>query len=170
MADDKQRRADRIPNEKSILQGIHCRFCVEEVKLGLGRSPSPKNYARLSIGWTERGFQVWCERHQLNVIHVDFEGKKHIASTLGVVSSTWEEPYESQSNRYLRRLENSLLFELRWFNGNWKAYIDGLQVAERVPSEMQLHAPTAWMDRNWRIFIEKLCREENLAHQVDIIH
>ena len=28
------------------------------------------------FGWTPAGFQVWCKRHKLNVIHLDFLGQK----------------------------------------------------------------------------------------------
>lgn len=34
----------------------------------------------LQHGWTPIGFQVWCTRHNANVVHVDFEGVKHPAN------------------------------------------------------------------------------------------
>jgi hypothetical protein len=43
---------------------------------------SPQKWAQLECGWTEIGFQIWCRRHQINVLHVDFEGVRHPA-TLG---------------------------------------------------------------------------------------
>ena len=56
---------------------LHCSRCVRE------RPPhiSPANWAALSVGWTPRGLQVWCERHSMNVCHIDFEGSKHPAIT-----------------------------------------------------------------------------------------
>jgi hypothetical protein len=56
---------------------MHCGLCLGDIPDGI----SPENYARLSVGWTERGLQVWCVRHDVNVIHVDFEGVTHKANT-----------------------------------------------------------------------------------------
>ncbi len=27
-------------------------------------------------GFIERGIQIWCQRHQLNICHINFEGHK----------------------------------------------------------------------------------------------
>lgn len=35
-----------------------------------------KGFARQECGWTDRGFQVWCLRHNINIAHVDFKGGK----------------------------------------------------------------------------------------------
>lgn len=65
-------------NENGIGQFLHCKQCIQEVTTGkVGNSP--RDYARLSVGWTKQGLQVWCNRHDCNVIHVDFEGMKHHA-------------------------------------------------------------------------------------------
>jgi hypothetical protein len=45
----------------------------------VGAELSPEQYACLAVGWTEFGLQVWCARHDANVIHLDFEGQKHPA-------------------------------------------------------------------------------------------
>jgi hypothetical protein len=37
---------------------------------------SPASWARLSVGFSKEGMQVWCERHNMNVIHIDFLGQK----------------------------------------------------------------------------------------------
>lgn len=63
---------------------MHCGKCLDE-----WRDPhhadsaghSPQTYAALSVGWTKQGLQVWCYRHRVNVLHVDFEGQKHPANT-----------------------------------------------------------------------------------------
>lgn len=55
-----------------IMQFMHCKKCVEELPKG----ESPKNYARLSAGWTKLGIQIWCVRHEMNVVHIDFMGQK----------------------------------------------------------------------------------------------
>lgn len=30
----------------------------------------------ISVGWTPKGIQVWCETHNENVRHIDFLGKQ----------------------------------------------------------------------------------------------
>jgi hypothetical protein len=67
-----------ITNE--IQAYLHCKLCVDEQRSPLGRGTSPSTYSRLAVGWTKRGLQVWCERHEVNVLHVDFEGHKHPAA------------------------------------------------------------------------------------------
>ena len=68
-----------LKNTNEILSFAHCGLCVEDVENGVGESP--RDYARLEIGWTELGLQVWCVRHECNVMHIDFEGAKHPADT-----------------------------------------------------------------------------------------
>jgi hypothetical protein len=62
---------------------MHCGLCIEEIKEIADRegTASPREYAQLEVGWTELGLQVWCKRHEVNVIHIDFEGQKHPANT-----------------------------------------------------------------------------------------
>jgi hypothetical protein len=52
---------------------IHCRKCLIELPIGV----SPREWAQVEVGWTRPGFQVWCKRHEINVLHIDFEGSKH---------------------------------------------------------------------------------------------
>jgi hypothetical protein len=56
---------------------LHCGKCLEEWKAGEGEGQSPEEYSRLSAGFTAAGLQVYCFRHELNVLHVDFEGQRH---------------------------------------------------------------------------------------------
>lgn len=72
-----------ISASNQIVQFMHCRKCVEE-KQAEGVSWSPKEHARFEVGWTPQGIQVRCARHDLNIVHIDFEGQKHPANTLGV--------------------------------------------------------------------------------------
>lgn len=68
-----------VPNE--CITYLHCGKCVDEWKThpeGAGVN-SPKDFARLNVGWTQTGLQVWCVRHEVNVCHIDFEGKRHPA-------------------------------------------------------------------------------------------
>jgi len=60
----------RIRNQ--IVSFFHCKDCLEELPDG----QSPQSYASLEVGWTKKGLQVWCKRHDKNVIHVDFLKQK----------------------------------------------------------------------------------------------
>ena len=59
---------------------LHCKLCLEDIPK-LNYSVSPKEHADISVGWTVHGFQAWCNRHEANILHVDFEGQKHKAIT-----------------------------------------------------------------------------------------
>jgi hypothetical protein len=50
----------------------HCHHCLA----GLPPLTSPAEWARLNIGVTKRGFQVWCVRHNVNVMEIDLLGQK----------------------------------------------------------------------------------------------
>ncbi len=63
--------------DNEIRMYLHCAECLDELPVG----ESPKSWARLNVGWTVLGIQVWCVRHEKNVLHVDFEGQKHPANT-----------------------------------------------------------------------------------------
>ena len=52
---------------------MHCQLCLEELPAGV----SPRDYASLEVGFTVLGLQVWCKRHEANVLHIDFQGQKH---------------------------------------------------------------------------------------------
>lgn len=56
---------------------MHCGLCLKERPDDV----SPQDWARLEVGWTRLGLQVWCKRHKCNVVHIDFEGEKHPANT-----------------------------------------------------------------------------------------
>lgn len=58
--------------EADIKMYFHCAKCLEE----LPEDQSPMDYQRIQAGWTKQGVQVWCVRHNLNVIHIDFMGQK----------------------------------------------------------------------------------------------
>ena len=65
----------RVTPAKQIQLFFHCRRCLDEMPPGT----SPQDWAQLEAGWTEFGLQVWCRRHEMNVIHIDFEGQQHPA-------------------------------------------------------------------------------------------
>ena len=47
---------------------LHCMRCMFE----LPRGTSPALWARLSVGVLPDGLQVWCERHDTEVVRIDF--------------------------------------------------------------------------------------------------
>ena len=70
---------DLLTRDLSILQYFHCMKCVAEIRNGTARVRSPREYARFEVGFTRLGLQVWCPRHNLNVLHIDFESHTHPA-------------------------------------------------------------------------------------------
>jgi hypothetical protein len=64
------------PEIKNEIQTfLHCKKCMKE----LPPDTSPQEFIHVEVGWTAEGIQVWCLRHDLNVIHMDFEGHQHPA-------------------------------------------------------------------------------------------
>ena len=55
-----------------ILLYFNCKKCVDELPIG----ETPESFGRLTVGWTKKGLQVFCVRHRLNVITLDFKGQK----------------------------------------------------------------------------------------------
>ena len=39
-------------------------------------SRSLQEYSMLDGGVTDIGLQVWCRRHDVNVVHIDFDGNR----------------------------------------------------------------------------------------------
>lgn len=56
---------------------LHCGKCIEEIPDGV----SPQEWQQFQVGWTEKGLQIWCRRHDCNVCNIDFEGAQHPADT-----------------------------------------------------------------------------------------
>ena len=58
---------DGNPNTANdIVQFWHCGKCLDERPKGV----SPQEYGQLEIGLTPMGLQVWCKRHDVNVLHI----------------------------------------------------------------------------------------------------
>ena len=68
-------------NENNIQMYLHCSKCIKKWKEEDVGEISPQDYQKIQIGWTKEGIQVWCVRHDCNILHVDFEGTKHPADT-----------------------------------------------------------------------------------------
>jgi hypothetical protein len=58
--------------ELEIEAYFHCKKCLEEKPADV----TPQEWSKVQAGWTKKGLQVWCFRHELNIINLDFEGKK----------------------------------------------------------------------------------------------
>ncbi len=56
--------------ENEIVLFFHCKDCNENIPDGMSR----RDYQSIEVGWTEIGLQVWCKRHDQNIIAIDFEG------------------------------------------------------------------------------------------------
>lgn len=65
-----------IPNTNEIIQFVHCGKCASQRPA----TRSPRQWARLEVGMTPIGLQVWCKRCECNVFHIDFEGQHHPAN------------------------------------------------------------------------------------------
>lgn len=64
------RQDNAILNDDQITTPLHCGLCLREKPNGV----SPMEWARFSVGFTERGLQVWCTRHNANVMHLELPG------------------------------------------------------------------------------------------------
>ena len=72
-----------ITNDLAIVTYLHCGMCGKELAEGTTDADelvSPKEYQRIQAGWTPLGLQIWCTRHDVNIIHIDFERHKHPAN------------------------------------------------------------------------------------------
>jgi hypothetical protein len=56
-------------NSNYIVSYWHCRMCHGQLPKGMAMA----RWARLSVGLTPWGLQVWCERHDAEVATVDFD-------------------------------------------------------------------------------------------------
>ena len=68
---------DTPSSDNCIEAFVHCDNCLSDCPHG----KSPRQWASLEVGFTEIGLQVWCKRCEMNVMHIDFEGQQHPAST-----------------------------------------------------------------------------------------
>lgn len=71
------KKQESLLAKKQIQGFMHCANCMSRKPDGI----SPAEWAKLECGWTQQGFQVWCRRCDVNVVHVNFEGQQHPANT-----------------------------------------------------------------------------------------
>lgn len=56
----------KVDEPLEIAQYCHCGQCIDELVSGV----SPRDWAQLEVGYTRDGIQVWCKRHNCNVVHL----------------------------------------------------------------------------------------------------
>ena len=66
--------------KNKITSFIHCKKCLEEKPSGM----SPRAYVQLEVGFTTPGLQVWCKRHEVNVMDINFEGAGPFPADVGI--------------------------------------------------------------------------------------
>ena len=76
MGNQKPKELRDIPASNDIVQFFHCAQCMKEKPSDM----SPRDFASLEIGFTVLGIQVWCKRHEINIVHIDFQGMQHPAN------------------------------------------------------------------------------------------
>ena len=57
----------------NINKPIVCVKCADEFSSGSTDHKSLQLYSNLDVGFTDRGLQIWCRRHKVNVCHLKFE-------------------------------------------------------------------------------------------------
>lgn len=62
--------------ENNISMYLHCGKCLNELPDGV----TPMEWSDVQAGWTKEGIQIWCNRHECNVVHIDFQGATHPAA------------------------------------------------------------------------------------------
>lgn len=81
MRKKSSRKAKALPtrdlsSNNEIKMYLHCTLCLEEKPEDI----SPRDWQRIQVGFTPLGMQVWCVRHECNIVHIDFEGHCHPAN------------------------------------------------------------------------------------------
>jgi len=56
---------EKTPVVNGITSYAHCKSCFEA-----GR------HDKIAVGWTPKGFQIWCDACDTNVMAIDFLGQK----------------------------------------------------------------------------------------------
>jgi hypothetical protein len=71
----------KLPDPGAALQiqsYFNCARCLSEKP----QRYSAHDWAWLQVGFTPFGLQVWCARHNINVCHIHFEGRRHPANLM----------------------------------------------------------------------------------------
>ena len=63
----------------NIKEPIVCEKCFKEYETIQNPDIALRDYIRVDVGFTKIGIQIWCQRHNRNVCHIDFEGNRPAA-------------------------------------------------------------------------------------------
>ena len=68
----------KVLRRSEIHTYMHCAKCLDEFYLRKSNQfgSSLKEYQMIEVGCTERGLQIWCLRHNENVLHLDIDSQK----------------------------------------------------------------------------------------------
>ena len=74
---DTQNSDPTLPIEAlslAITSYVACTKCAADVET-LKPPQSMQQYAQIDAGFTDWGVQIWCRRHKVNIVHIDFLGQ-----------------------------------------------------------------------------------------------
>ena len=57
-----------IPVSQQGAAYLQCKLCLAELPDGI----SPSDFARQEVALTDVGIQVWCKRHECNIVQISF--------------------------------------------------------------------------------------------------
>ena len=60
----------------NIKEPIVCETCLKEYAAFQNPDITLRDYIKVDVGFSRNGIQVWCQRHNKNVCHIDFEGNR----------------------------------------------------------------------------------------------
>ena len=63
----------------NIKEPIVCETCFREYEALQNPDINLRDFIQIDVGFTEIGIQLWCKRHNKNICHIDFEGKRPFA-------------------------------------------------------------------------------------------
>ena len=58
-----------------ITNYLACTKCAAEIET-LNPPQSLQDYSQTDAGFTDWGVQIWCRRHQVNIVHIDFQQQR----------------------------------------------------------------------------------------------
>ena len=60
----------------NIKEPVICETCFKEYQTLHNPDITIRDYVRVDVGFTQIGIQVWCQRHEKNICHIDFGGNR----------------------------------------------------------------------------------------------
>jgi hypothetical protein len=79
---------DELNGSERIKRYFHCAKCMEERPDGV----SPREYGNYEVGLTDFGLEVWCKRHDEEVIYINLTDVWDLINTLKGVRGDPEMP------------------------------------------------------------------------------